>query len=102
TASRPRLESSPEPISVGGSRQPQTGGSKGMEESVQGLSRVERLKRGAVGAAAIAGADALVRAGGAGAALTAPKPGGKLVVGIGQVFEDIHVLRSEEGCGGED
>ena len=52
-----------------------------MEESVQGLSRGELLKRGAVGAAAIAGADALVRAGGAGAALTAPKPGGKLVVG---------------------
>jgi peptide/nickel transport system substrate-binding protein len=63
-----------------------------MEESVQGLSRGELLKRGAVGAAAIAGADALVRAGGAGAALTAPKPGGKLVVGIGQVFEDINVL----------
>ena len=50
------------------------------------------LKRGALGAAAIGGADALLRARGAGAAVLAPKPGGKLVVGIGQSFEDINVL----------
>ena len=32
------------------------------------------------------------RGDGRGASLAAPKPGGKLVVGIGQVFEDINVL----------
>ncbi len=63
-----------------------------MEEFIQGLSRLELLKRGALGAAAIGGADALLRARGAGAAVLAPKPGGKLVVGIGQSFEDINVL----------
>ena len=63
-----------------------------MEEFVQGLSRAELLKRGAAGAALLAGADALLRLEDAGASLAAPKPGGKLVVGIGQVFEDINVL----------
>src|SRR5512132_2078211 len=63
-----------------------------MEEFEQGLSRAELLKRGAAGAALLAGADALLRLEGAGAAIMAPKPGGKLVVGIGQVFEDINVL----------
>jgi peptide/nickel transport system substrate-binding protein len=58
----------------------------------QGLSRLELIKRGAVGAAAIAGADALLRAGTAQGAVSAPKPGGKLTVGIGQSFEDINVL----------
>ena len=65
-----------------------------MEEFIQGISRLELLKRGAVGAAALGGMDALVRAESAAAAeeaLTA-RAGGKLVVGIGQVFEDINVL----------
>ena len=65
-----------------------------MEEFIQGLSRLELLKRGALGAAAVGGVDALVRAEGAAAAeeaLTA-RAGGELVVGIGQVFEDINVL----------
>jgi peptide/nickel transport system substrate-binding protein len=63
-----------------------------MEEFIQGISRLELLKRGALGAAALGSADALLRAAGAGAAVTAPKPGGSLVVGIGQTFEDINVL----------
>ena len=63
-----------------------------MDEFIQGISRLELLKRGALGAAAIGGADALLRSGTAGAATVAAKPGGKLVVGIGQVFEDINVL----------
>ena len=52
-----------------------------MEEFDQGLSRLELLKRGALGAAAFGGVDALLRAeGAAGAAsLTAAKRGGKLV-----------------------
>ena len=33
-----------------------------MEEFIQGMSRLELLKRGALGAAAIGGADALLRA----------------------------------------
>ena len=39
-----------------------------MEEFIQGISRLELLKRGAVGAAAVGGIDALVRAEGAAAA----------------------------------
>ena len=65
-----------------------------MEEFIQGISRLELLKRGALGAAALGGMDALVRAESAAAAeeaLTA-RAGGELVVGIGQVFEDINVL----------
>jgi peptide/nickel transport system substrate-binding protein len=65
-----------------------------MEEFMQGISRLELLKRGALGVAALGSADALLRAGpaaGAESALTVTK-GGKLVVGIGQVFEDINVL----------
>lgn len=65
-----------------------------MEEFIQGISRSELLKRGALGAAAVGGVDALIRAesaGAAGEALTA-RAGGELVVGIGQVFEDINVL----------
>ena len=57
----------------------------------RGMTRTEILRRGAAGAAAIGGADVLLRAADAGAGLD-PKPGGKLVVGIGQVFEDINVL----------
>ena len=41
-----------------------------MEEFTQGISRAELLKRGAVGAAALAGADALLRSGRAGAAVS--------------------------------
>src|SRR5262245_5233615 len=65
-----------------------------MEEFVRGISRLELLRRGALGAAAFGGVDALLRAEGAAGAETvaAAKPGGKLVVGIGQVFEDINVL----------
>jgi peptide/nickel transport system substrate-binding protein len=62
------------------------------DETHHGLTRGELLKRGAIGAAALSGADALLRASAAGAATLAPKPGGSLVVGIGQVFEDINVL----------
>jgi hypothetical protein len=50
-----------------------------MEEFIQGLSRLELLKRGAVGVAALGGADALLRAGpaaGAETALGAVNPGG--------------------------
>ena len=65
-----------------------------MEEFMQGISRLELLKRGALGAAAVGGVDALVRAEGAAAAHEAlsARAGGKLVVGIGQTFEDINVL----------
>ena len=46
-----------------------------MEEFIRGVSRLELLKRGALGAAAIGGADALLRSGTAGAATLAPQPG---------------------------
>jgi peptide/nickel transport system substrate-binding protein len=67
---------------------------EGMEEFIQGLSRLELIKRGALGAAALGGADALLRAEAAAGAETAvgARAGGELVVGIGQVFEDINVL----------
>ena len=63
-----------------------------MDEYITGLSRLELLKRGALGTAAITSLDALLRSGEADAAFLAPTPGGKLVVGIGQTFEDINVL----------
>jgi ABC-type transport system substrate-binding protein len=63
-----------------------------MSEDAHRLDRRELIKRGAVGAVAIGGADALLRTATASGAVAAPKPGGKLVVGIGQVFEDINVL----------
>jgi len=63
-----------------------------MGETNNGLSRLELLKRGALGVATIGGADALLGSGVAGAAVRAPKPGGNLIVGIGQTFEDINVM----------
>ena len=63
-----------------------------MAEHDNSLSRLELLKRGALGVAAVGGADALLGTGAAGAALKGPKPGGSLIVGIGQTFEDINVL----------
>ena len=63
-----------------------------MGENDNSLSRLELLKRGALGVAAVGGADALLGTGVAGAAVERPKPGGDLIVGIGQTFEDINVL----------
>src|SRR5215468_402295 len=50
------------------------------------------LHRGAIAAAAMAGASGLALPQLAGAAPAAPVKGGKLIVGIGQVFEDINVI----------
>ncbi len=63
-----------------------------MAENDNSLSRLELLKRGALGVAAVGGADALLGTSVAGASVKAPKPGGSLIVGIGQTFEDINVL----------
>src|SRR3954451_5269324 len=63
-----------------------------MAEHDRSLSRAELLKRGAVGLAAAGTLDALAGTGIASAAANAPKPGGDLIVGIGQTFEDINVL----------
>ena len=54
------------------------------------IDRREFLVKGGAAAAAVSGSAALLHAPRAVAA--APKKGGKLVVGIGQVFEDINVL----------
>ena len=64
-----------------------------MGENMNGLSRRELLKRGALGIAAVSGAEALLGVAPAGAAVRAPKPGGSLIVGIGQTFEDINVMK---------
>jgi peptide/nickel transport system substrate-binding protein len=63
-----------------------------MGDNANSLSRRELLKRGALGVAAVAGADALLGSSVAGASVRAPKPGGNLIVGIGQTFEDINVM----------
>jgi peptide/nickel transport system substrate-binding protein len=63
-----------------------------MAEHDRSLSRGELLKRGAVGLAAAGALDAFAGTGIASAASSAPKPGGDLIVGIGQTFEDINVL----------
>jgi peptide/nickel transport system substrate-binding protein len=63
-----------------------------MGENSNTLSRRELLKRGALGVATIGGVEALLGSGVAGAAVRAPKPGGNLIVGIGQTFEDINVM----------
>src|SRR5436305_9456202 len=63
-----------------------------MAEHDRSLSRSELLKRGALGLAAAGSIEALAGTGLASAATTAPKPGGDLIVGIGQTFEDINVL----------
>ena len=63
-----------------------------MAENDNSLSRLELLKRGALGVAAVGGADALLGTSVAGASVKAPKPGGNLIVGIGQTFEDINVM----------